>query len=453
MTTEKNPAETAEEILETKKYETDRLSIEIKTFPKCRVNVIIDAKPTVVKEAKKKAVRNISKEVSIPGFRKGKAPESIIEKNYSTPLKQEWEKEFAHLTFNECQTKEHIPILHSDSKISYHVHSLSPEGGNISFQFEREPAVPEIAYADLPVHKVEVAEVTEKEINTTLHQVQMFYANWEEITDRGIEEGDFVILDIDDIEQDPPVQAFSHQRFEVREGQMAHWMKELLLGKKVDESVEGVSKADPNEPAEVQKEFKEKRVRIHIRTIEKPTLPPIDDDFAQKLGVPNVEALHIQLKNLLLRDKREKIQKELRDQVADYIIATSPFEIPASLLEKEANHRMSELFKSPEFSKKWKEEFSEAEKEEKKKEITTQAEHAIRLFYICRKIVLENKITISEEELNRSYDSLLEMMFSDPALFNYKHQSNEKKAIEYSRFMIRKAEDFIINKALEMKGN
>ncbi len=435
----------------TTSFHSDRLDVDVKTAPKCRVTLHIKAKADLIKDAKHDAVKQVSKEVSIPGFRKGKAPATLIETKYPGAINKAWDGSFADIAFKEGQSLAKIPVLNNSSNISYQVTSLKDSEGEVLFQFEREPALPPIDYTLFSIKEGGPTSVTEADINKTIQNIQMFYAKWNQITEREIKEGDFVVLDIDDIDQDPPVQAFSSARFEVRDGKMADWMRKAVLGKNLNESVEALSEPDATESEEVKKEFKPKKVRIHIKGIEEAILPPIDDAFAKRVGAPTVEALHTQLKNLLTKQAAENWQNSIRESLSDQILEKIPFDVPASMLEKEANHRISQLFKNPNFLKKWKNEMSEEEKERKKADIIKQAEHAIRLFYVCRTILSENNIEISEEDLTPNYETLLEMMFANPNLVNYKNQSKEEQAIEFSKYMMAKAQDFIIAKISALK--
>jgi hypothetical protein len=63
----------------------------------------------------------------------------------------------------------------------------------------------------------------------------------------------------------------------------------------------------------------------------------------------------------------------------------------------------------------------------------------------------ENKIALSEDDLTPNYESLLDMMFADPNLVNYKNQSREQQAVEFSKYMMSKAQDFIIEKIRSQK--
>lgn len=432
-------------------FHSDRLDLEVKTLPKCRVSLQIKAKPELLKQAKQDAVKQVSKEVSIPGFRKGKAPANLIEAKYPGAINKAWDQAFADVAFKEGQNLAKIPLLNGNARVSYQVTSLKDEAGEITFQFEREPLTPKIDYASFTLIEGTPNPVTEENVNNTIRGIQMFYARWNQISDRAVKDDDFVVLDIDDLDQDPPVQAFSHSRFEVRQGKMADWMRKAVLGKSLNESFETVSEPDASESAEIKKEFQSKKVKITIKAIEEAVLPTVDDEFCKKIGAADVNALHTQLKSLLEKQAADSWQTALRESISDQILEKITLEVPGSMLEKEANFRLSQMFKQPDFLKKWKNEWSESEKEAKKNEVIQQAEHAIRLFYVCRTILTENKIEISEDDLTPNYQTLLEMMFADPNLVNYKNQSKEQQAVEFSKYMMAKAEDFLIAKIRSLK--
>lgn len=432
-------------------HNSDRLEIEVHRQKNCRIHFVVKAGADVCQEAKKKAIREIAKEVSIPGFRKGKAPAAMIEKKFHGALMERWEAAFADICFSEGQKLAHVPILNGNTKVNFKVVSLTPEKGEVSFQFETEPKVPSIHPSEFVLPKIKEEEVSDEKIDEAIRNIRMFYARWEEVKDRPVQEGDFVLLDIDDISQDPPVQVFSHTRFEVRDKKMAEWMKDLVIGKKSGESLEAISRPDSDDSEENKQQFKSKQVRVHIKEIEHAILPPIDDEFARKLGVTSIDELKTRLFDLLTKQSHLHHQNKLRESVADQIVEKFHFDVPATILEQEANHRMKNRFKQEAFARKWNEEYSEEEKNKVKEEIKKQSDEALRLFYIARHISSAHHLSISEEELSPSFGSLLDMMFAEPGRINYKNQSKEQQAIEYSKLMMSKAQDQLIEEIKKVK--
>ncbi|MCH9617377.1 MAG: Trigger factor [Chlamydiia bacterium] len=150
------------------------------------------------------------------------------------------------------------------------------------------------------------------------------------------------------------------------------------------------------------------------------------------------------LKVLIASKAARKNTETLREGIEKQLIEKVIFDVPASLLEKEANHRVSQLFNNPEFKKQWEEELSEEEKEARKVEIKEKATQAIRLFYLCRDIVNSNKISVGDADMKTAYDSVLDMMYADQTKLQYQSMNEEQKQMALTQVMMHKAEDFIV---------
>jgi trigger factor len=428
-------------IIET--FKTESISFEKETLPNCRIKYTAVPAQPLWDKARKQAIKNIAKEVSIPGFRKGKAPESIILKKHGAQVIQSTETALADICFAECQKEAKMPILHGNNNVSFHVEGEGTEK-KLYFAFEAEPTLPALDFGAFSLAKTETEEVDEKRVEEEIDQVRSFYANWEQIEDRAVEEGDFVLLDIDDLDQDPPARVFNAARFEVTEKKMVSWMRDLVIGLKKDVTIEGISKADDDASDEDKESFKEKKVSITVTSIEKSTLPAIDDELAKKVGTQDVAEMKEKLKALIASKAARKNTETLRESIEKQLIEKVIFDVPASLLEKEANHRVSQLFNNPEFKKQWEEELSEEQKEVRKAEIKDKATQAIRLFYLCRDIVNTNKISVGDSDLKSDYDSVLDMMYADQTKLQYPSMNEEQKQMALTQVMMHKAEDYIV---------
>jgi trigger factor len=429
-------------------FKNENVSFDKEILPNCRVKYTVSPSDTLWEKAKAKAIKQISKQISIPGFRKGKAPQDLILKNHPQQVKHSTDQAIADICFEECQKEAKVPILQGHNNISFHF-GEKEESGKLFFTFETEPQIPSINISDFKLKDIPKVEIDEKLLNEEIDRVRSFYATWEEIQDRGVEENDFILVDIDDIDQDPKVQVFSGARFEVSKNKMADWMKNLVMGKKIGESVEGFSEADASATDEVKQNFKKKKVCLTIKSIERAILPPLDEEFAQKVGAKDLSQMKQNLKNLAQKKEDRERAEQLREDIEKQMIEKVLFDVPASLLEKEANHRVSQLFANPSFKKKWETELTDEEKEQKKEEIKEKSTQAIRLFYLCRDIIQKNKISIGEKDLESSAYNLLEMMYEDKNKLQYNSMSEEQKQMALTQTMMHKAEDQIIAELLK----
>lgn len=433
---------------EKKEFKSDTVTFTMERKPDCIVEYKVKVSPEIVQKARREAIRSIAKEVSLPGFRKGKAPDALIVKKFPDALKERWQKSIADTAFRECQEVAKIPILSQDAQITFNVDKQSvEEGAELTYSFETEPEVPEIDIEKLELAKEERDTIDGKKVDETIDQIRHYFAEWEKVSDRAVEKEDYVVVDVDVIEEDPPRKALTNTRFQVNREKMAKWMFDLVLGMKIGDAKEGVSVPDEDAPEEHKEENPPKKVRLTLRTIEKALLPAIDDELAKKVGVATEKEMRENLEKLLNNQADDHVQKAYRDQVNEYLIENCQFDLPKTLLQKETQFRIKQLVSDPEFQRKLMG-MDEEERKDAIQDIERQGERAVRLFYIARKVIQDQNIQISPTEVHQEVKTPLEAMFSDQSdLYTAKEQSQEQRAIAMSRLVLVKAEDYLISQA------
>lgn len=421
----------------------EHVRFTIHNKPSCIVEFDVEALQPLMQIAHKKAIRKVGKNATLSGFRKGKAPEYLLEKNCPKDIKKQWEQEIADAAFQECQKLANIPMLHKEAKVFYTLKSHSSHGAFLTISFETEPTPPFIDPKEISLKSVKKPEVNPEKIAETIRQTQFFFAKWEKITNRAVQENDFVTLDVDLVEEATPL--FSNTRFAVNAKGMAEWMLSLVLGKNISDIVEGISIPDQTSSQEEQEELKPKKVRITIKSIDLATLPPIDETFAKLLGVANIEELHQRIEELLNKQADAHVQESLREQVTEILLKQFPFDLPVTLVQKETEFRIQQLAQNAEFKAYW----SSLREEERKKMLETiqqQSEKAVRMFYLCRKIVSEANIRISAEDVPFAVSEPLQILLN-PQNPNHSNHPEIEHAEAYSRLILEKAEDWIIKYA------
>lgn len=430
---------------ESKILQNENVRFTVHHKPACIVEFDIEALEPLVKSAQKKAIRTISKEVTFPGFRKGKGPEELILKNYPKEIDKEWQQEIANICFQECQKLAKTPLLHRDAKITYKIKSHSLSGALLILSLETEPKIPHVDPKQLQLKPVKRPDVNEEKVEETIRQIQLFFANWQHVHDRPVQEGDFVLLDVDVIEEHPPMPLFSHTRFEVTEKSMAKWMRDLVLGKKIGDSLEGISVPDEDASKEDKEELKPRKVRVIIKSIDLATLPALDEEFAKELGASSLEDMRMKIKDLLNKQADSHVQEAYREQVNEFLL-THPFDLPATLIEKETQFRFRQLLQDNGFQKYW----ENLNPEDRKKTIQLiyqQSEKAVRMFYLSRQVIAEAGIRITADDIPLPASSPLELLIKPQKMFHHQQNSEIEHAEAFSRLVLEKAEDFIIKNA------
>jgi trigger factor len=429
------------------KFENGQISVTVHRKPASRVEFDCQVSKEIVEAAHKDALKEVAKEVSLPGFRKGRAPAPLAQKHFPSQVDQRWQEIIASKAMQEAEKLTKISPLTRSTRVTFSMKKHNLEAGaHLTIQFETEPVIPTINPKDLELKTVERPVVDEKKIEETIRQVRFFFANWQPVEDRAIEKRDFVVLDVDNIETSPPERVFSNTRFEVEEERMAKWMMDALLGKRMNDAVEAVSVADDTASEEEKASFKPKKTLISVRAILKAELPPLDDDLAKRLGVNNVADLREQIGRLLNKQADAHVQEKLRAQVSEQLLNKFPFELPYSLIERETQFRMRHLLQDPQFQQYWGN-MNEEARQKSIMSIFDQSQKAVRMFYLCRKIAENAKISVTPQDLPPPPNTTLEALLQPTPQPLHGAEQEVQQAEAFSRLLLEKAEDYLIANA------
>ncbi|MBI5272971.1 MAG: trigger factor [Chlamydiia bacterium] len=429
--------------LEPSEFKNEQLHAVIVPKNACRVEMRVWVTPAFVEMARREAVKTVGKEVMLPGFRKGRAPEQLVRKNFAKQIEKQLHETLSNSAFTEAQKMARVPVLNRQSTVTFDLQKMTEEGAEILFRFETEPHVPSIDPSQFQPQPIPRSEVGETQIEEAVRQMQFYFANWTTVEDRGVQEGDYVIIDLDALDKEPFERVFNEVRCEVSKTRMAEWMLRLIIGAKVGAVLEGISEPDANATEEERKEFKPQKARITLNRIETVLLPALDDAFAQKMGSPNVSQMRTSITERLNRQVDEHVRDKMADQINAFLLTTYPFELPQSLIKTEIDHRFHQLMQDSDFQEAWKQKDAE-KKTQFIEEISLEASNALRLFYLSRHIVNEAKIGVSHKEVQDeavatlraqgSYDTPLDQI------------SKELYALALSKVILTKAQDFILKK-------
>ncbi|MBI3237170.1 MAG: hypothetical protein HYZ48_05685, partial [Chlamydiales bacterium] len=193
--------------------------------------------------------------------------------------------------------------------------------------------------------------------------------------------------------------------------------------------------------------LKPKKVCVTIKAVDVATLPELDDSFAKKVGVETVADLRTHVSQLLEKQAHDHVQEALREQACQFLLTQYPFDLPATLVERETSFRLNQLKNDKEFIAYW----ESLKIEERKKTLTTiheQSEKAVRMFYLCRKVLADAQIRVSAQDVAAPPSSPLEFLLNPQKLFHHKQNTETEHAEAFSRLVLEKAEDYIISHAI-----
>jgi len=346
------------------------------------------------------ALSEISKEVEMPGFRKGKVPEKMVEDR----VKQEGVLSEAA----EAAIRDNWIKLVKEAKIEAvsqpKVEVVKVARGN-PFIFTAEYEIlPEIKLPDLKSIQVKKEEIKieEKEIEDTLNWLRQSRAK---VTKKegAVENNDFVEFAFScvSIENDPE----KKDRIVVGKGHYVPGLEEALLGMK-----EGEHKHFETENPQDKKEKLE--MCVNVVSVNKMELPEINDEWVKTLGkFTDVESLKADIKKGITEEKEIAQKQQRREEVIKKILEKTTFEVPEVLVEREVGFMMDNIKSrvNSELQISLEQYLTQIKKteEELKKDFKKIAEERVKGFLVLHQITKDEKIEAGEEEINQKIEELL----------------------------------------------
>jgi trigger factor len=373
--------------------------------PKCVVDWTVKASAELIKKTKARSTKEIAKQVAAPGFRKGKCPIDIVTSRYANEIEKHTQELLIPAAYKACQSLSPIPNIDDEGRFRCKVQSFSENEATLLFSFETTPQVPAIDVSGFSLAPINRPEITEEKIAEAIRQALFFYASWKPITDRPIQEGDFVLLNVDVIDEGiTPFSVFSNTRFEVKPSGMSQWMLDAVLGKKEGEQVEATSVADADASEEEKLIFKPRKVRISIEKVEEGVLPELTEELLSKMGASSEQDLKEKVSNQLNHQADDFVNNESQKQVWTYLLET--FEIPETFVNRELSFRTQNLAKAEGFLDEWKS-LSEEEKQNLMKLLISRSEQSVRLSILCNTLLRQAKIPAPKTRDSMQYAELM----------------------------------------------
>jgi trigger factor len=372
---------------------------EISTLTK---KVTVTLSVDVVQPQLNAAYDKLKKESKMKGFRRGKVPRSIIIKQYKPQVEGETGEKMVQDNYFNAIEKEGIdPVVHPEVKsVKYN------EDGSFTFvaDVDIRPEFELGEYKGLEIEKVDIL-VTEEEIQTELEELQKNMAVLQSVSDRGIQEGDVVIVDFQGYNDDKPIPQVKSENssVDVGSGAMGKEFEDNLLGMKKDEEATHEVDFPDNHPNPV---LKGKKVEFHItvKDIKERILAELNDEFAKDVGEQfnTLEELKSSILERQTQEREERAQATLTDRVMAKLLDSHDFEVPKRLVAfeveqmiKQTEQQLEQSGMNLEAAGLSKETLAEQNKE--------MAVKRVRGDFVLKKIAEIEEIKVADEDLDRGF--------------------------------------------------
>lgn len=376
---------------------------------KNQVELTIEVGKEEFEKAMEQAYRKNVGRMSVPGFRKGKAPRKIIEKMYGEGV-------FFEDAVNMCYPEAYDKAV-EESKIQpvdhpqIMVDDISPEGFTFKATVTVKPEVKIEGYKGLTVEKGRVS-VTEKDVKEELSR--MVDRNARLVTvEREVKDGDTVVFDFEGFVDDKPFEGGKAENYTlgIGSGMFIPGFESQMVGKKVDEPFD-VNVTFPEEYQAKELAGKPAVFKCLIHEVKETQKPELDDEFAKDVSeFDTLDELKADLKTKIREQKEKAAENEYDEKLIDAMLEHFEADIPEVMIEAQIDrivedfgYRLSMQGVTLDMYLK----MNDMSMESFCKLFREQGEKQVKVRLALEEIAKLENMEVSEEELEKEFASLAE---------------------------------------------
>ncbi len=368
-----------------------------------------------VRRTRGKVAEQIAQGVRLPGFRKGKLPQRVIEQRFGPSIDQETIDRLVQEAYREALESEGIiPI--DRGRIDDVKYDPAAE---MTFEVEVEVR-PEIELARLDGFTASrpPAQVTDADVDAVIERLRDERATWVPI-EAGSRPayGDQVLIDITSLDGDEAdgEEAGSEDeepnsyRIRLGEGQAIGGVEDAVLTLAPGETGE-FSVAFPDDFPDESRRGQEQRLRITLQEAERKELPELDENFVREVGeFDSLEAFRERARTDLEADAEQRSEADVRRQLIDQLVDANPFEVPESMIRRYVSYTLGEPQTDEEREKMGPLSPEQEEQlEQLRQELRPQAERGLKRTLAIEAIAQAEGLNATQDEIDVKVEELAE---------------------------------------------
>ena len=318
------------------------MSLQVEKLEKNMAKLTVEVPAEQFVEAIGHAYKKNKNRFNVPGFRKGKVPQAMIEKMYGSEVfYEDAANEVIGQTYGDAAKESGLDIVSRPS-----IDLVQIEKGK-NFIYTAEVAVkPEVTlgqYKGVEVEKAN-AEVTDEDVEKELKRAQEQNSRLVTVDDRPVADGDQVVIDFDGYvdgkrfdggkSEDYPLTIGSHTFIDTFEDQ--------LIGKNLGEECE-VNVTFPAEYHAAELAGKPAVFKVKIKEIKYKELPELNDEFAGEVSeFETLDEYKADIRKKLTESKEKQAATENENRVVEAVVKNATMEIPEAMIDSQLDNMVSE---------------------------------------------------------------------------------------------------------------
>ena len=419
------------------------MSLQVEKLEKNMAKLTVEVPAEQFEAALKTSYNKNKNKFNIPGFRKGKAPQAMIEKMYGVGVfYEDAVDETINASYPDAAKESGLEIV-SRPEISIE----QVEKGKSFIYVATVATKPEVTLGEYKGIEVEKAkpEVTDADVEAELKKVQEQNSRLVSVEDRAVADGDQTVIDFEGFVDGKAFEGGKAEDYTLVIGSHSFidTFEDQLIGKNIGEDVE-VNVTFPAEYHAAELAGKPATFKVKIKEIKMKELPELNDEFASEVSeFETLEAYKEDVKNKLAETKQAQATAENENNVVQKVVDNAQMDIPAPMVDEQVRNMIEDYarrLQSQGISFDQYLQFTGSTIEQLQEQMRPQAELRLRTRLVLEAVVAAEKIEPSDELVDAEIKKMSE---------NYKMDAEQIKTIMGEAGMAQMKADMAVQEAVD----
>lgn len=381
------------------------MKVSVKQAGECRKVMKIEVPAEAVAGERTELLKVYAKGVALPGFRRGHAPQNLVEKKFARELMADLKDRLVPKFYHEAIAKESLKVV---AVVDVSEPELA-EGQPLKFEVTVD-VVPEFKlpkYEGISI-KAQKTDVDEKQVNETVESIRRQHAGFEDVEGRAAKEKDMVQVAYESTLDGEPLETKVPEARGMGKGN-GYWItcddesflpgmgKALIgaaIGDQKDVTVKFPSDFIVKELAGLKAEFK-----VEVTGMREVKLPSFDEEFLKQLRVESEAELRQNIRQHLEEAAQNKEKGRQQDELCEFLLKKTKLDVPQTAVQQQTRNVMYDLARQR-MMRGMSQEQIKAQTDDMMNEAKEKAEEQVRLRYIIMAIADQEQIMVSDQEVS-----------------------------------------------------
>ncbi len=393
------------------------------------------------------AYNELKQKAKIKGYRPGKIPRSVLERHFKKDVHSDVINTLVQNSFPKALQETELPVIETKD---IDAPDLDPDAGYTYYAtVELKPEVPEVDFKGLDLTQTDYT-VSEGEIDGQMEMLRKHLARYEPIEEeRGVADGDHLTIDYEgfvDGAPYPPTEFKENHALRAGDGSFTEAFDRQIIDMRPGETRE-FTVSFPEDHSDKDLAGRDIAFRVTVKEIKQEILPEVDEEFAKQFGeYETVADLRAEIEENVRQGYEKRTQQELQEQIFEKLMKND-FEVPDALVRTELDAIAQDT----------EQRFSQNGMSMEELGITREmldqqyrpiAEKQARRHLLLNKIIEQENMEVTDEELDAEYGKLSEMI-GQPLDFIKEYYNKHPEKLDGFKVALleKKAVDLIITHA------